>query len=65
VITRGITRGYILGVLKALVDVAKAMPILLKCRKPIHNHTAFLYLKLMRQNGPLSWTLSSWIKNKL
>jgi GT2 family glycosyltransferase len=62
---RGLKRGYILGVLKVIVDVAKALPILLKCRKPIRNHTAFLYLKLMRQNGPLSWTLLSWVKNKL
>ena len=62
---RSIKRGYLLDVLKTLFDVAKALPILLKSRKPIRKHTACLYLKLLHQNGPLSWTLSSWIKNKL
>ena len=65
VMFRGIKRGYLLSVLMTLFEVVKTLPILIKYRKPIHNHTAILYLKLLRQNGPLSWTLLSWVKNKL
>jgi GT2 family glycosyltransferase len=65
VMARGIRRGYFLDELKMLFDVLKAFPVLLKCRKPISNNTAYLYIRLMRQNGPLSWKFSSWIKNKL
>jgi GT2 family glycosyltransferase len=64
VVIRGIKRGYLLKVLKTLFEVAKATPLLLKHRKPIRNHTAFLYLRLQRQQGPLSWGLSSWLKHK-
>jgi GT2 family glycosyltransferase len=65
VMVRSIRRRYLLDVLKVLFEVTKAMPMLLKHRKPICNQTAFFYLKLMRQNGPLSWELSSWIKHKI
>ena len=64
VIIRAGRRGYLLEVLKTLFDVLKAIPLLLKHRKPIKNNTAFLYLKLQRQQGPLSWGLSSWLKHK-
>ena len=61
---RGARRGYLLEVLKTLSEIVRATPLLLKHRKPIQNHTAFLYLKLQRQQGPLSWGLSSWLKHK-
>ncbi len=65
VVVRSIRRRYLLDILKVLFEVAKALPMLLKHRKPIRNQTAFFYLKLLHQNGPLSWKLSSWIKHKI
>jgi hypothetical protein len=64
VMIRGAKRGYLLEVLRILSEVIRIIPLLLKHRKPIQNHTAFLYLKLQRQQGPLSWSLSSWLKHK-
>ena len=64
VMLRGLRRGYLLEVLKTLSEVVRAIPLLLKHRRPIRNQTAFLYLKLQRQQGPLSWGLSSWLKHK-
>lgn len=64
VMLRGLRRGYLLEVLKTLSEVVRAIPLLLKHRRPIQNQTAFLYLKLQRQQGPLSWGLSSWLKHK-
>jgi GT2 family glycosyltransferase len=64
VMVRGAKRGYLLEVLNTLFEVARAIPLLLKHRKPIQNHTALLYLRLQRQQGPLSWSLSSWLKHK-
>jgi GT2 family glycosyltransferase len=57
-------RGYLLAVFEALLEVIGNLPVLLKDRKPINNRTAWFYLKLMRQQGPLSWDLMSWLKYK-
>jgi len=64
VMIRGVRRGYLLEVLKTLSEVIGSMPLLLKHRKPIQNRTALLYLRLQRQQGPLSWGLASWLKHK-
>lgn len=64
VMIRGMRRKYLFEVFKTLLDVIRMTPILLKHRKPIQNHTAISYLKLQRQQGPLSWSLSSWLKHK-
>ncbi len=64
VVIRSVRRGYLSEVIRTLWEVFRAMPLLLKHRKPIRNKTAFLYLKLQRQQGPLSWGLSSWLKHK-
>jgi GT2 family glycosyltransferase len=57
-------RGYLPAVFRALLEVIKKLPVLLKERKPINNRTAWFYLKLLRQQGPLSWDLISWLKYK-
>lgn len=64
VLLRATRRGYLLDVLKVLLNIFKNFPLLLRHRKPIKNHTAFLYLKLQREQGPLSWNLLTWIKLK-
>jgi GT2 family glycosyltransferase len=64
VVIRAARRGYLMEILRTLFEVLKALPLILKHRKAIRNNTAFLYLKLQRQQGPLSWNLSSWLKNK-
>jgi len=65
VLIRGAKRGYLLGVIKTLFEVVRTIPLLLKHRKPIQNPTALLYLRLQRQQGPLSWSLVSWLKHKV
>ena len=65
IVVRSIRRGYLKDVLRTLAEVAKSVPRLSKLRKPIRNDTALLYLKLLRQQGPLSWNLFSWIKSKI
>jgi len=64
VLVRGARRGYLLDVLKSLSEVVQSIPLLLQHRKPIKNQTAFLYLRLQREQGPLSWGLLSWLKHK-
>jgi GT2 family glycosyltransferase len=57
-------QGYLRAMFDALREITRKLPALLKERKPITNQTAWFYLKLMRQQGPLSWDLSSWLKYK-
>jgi GT2 family glycosyltransferase len=57
-------RGYLPAAFKALLEVVRKLPVLLKERKPINNRTAWFYLKLLRQQGPLSWDIASWFKYK-
>jgi GT2 family glycosyltransferase len=61
---RAVRRGYLMDVSKSLLAVVKALPLLLKHRKPIKNRTATLYLKLQREQGPLSWGLFTWLRHK-
>jgi len=61
---RGARRGYLRQVLQALLDVVRQLPALWEQRQPISNETAWHYLKLQRQHGPLSWDLVSWFKYK-
>jgi GT2 family glycosyltransferase len=64
VLIRSIKRGYFRYVLRALGDVIHQLPSLLKQRNPIRTVTAWRYLKLQREHGPLSWDLISWLKYK-
>jgi GT2 family glycosyltransferase len=61
---RGIKRGYLLQVFKALLDVCRQLPTLYKKRRPMANTTAHRYLKLQREHGILKWNLTSWFKYK-
>ncbi len=65
VLLRGASRGYLLDVIGALLQVLKATPALMRQRKPISTRTAKIYLKLQREQGPLSWSLSSWLRHKI
>ncbi len=64
VILRGARRGYLLQVLVALFDFIRHLPFLWTQRRPIRTDTAFSYLKLLREQGPLSWNLSAWLQYK-
>jgi GT2 family glycosyltransferase len=57
-------RGYLPAAFKVLWEVMQKLPVLLKERKPVKSSTARLYLKLLRQQGPLSWDVVSWLKFK-
>lgn len=61
---KGLRRGGLGWVLKALGDVLRNFGGLMKERKPIRNETAKRYLKFQREQGALNWNLSSWIKSK-
>jgi GT2 family glycosyltransferase len=64
VLFRGIRRGYLRQVLGTIRSFVQQLPYLWKHRSPIRNDTAHYYLKLLREQGPLSWDLSSWLKYK-
>ncbi len=49
----------------ALRDVKREFPALMKERKPIRYGTARMYLRFQREQGALSWNVSSWIKHKM
>jgi len=61
---RAARRGYFMQILSGWLDFLKQTPSVLKERKPIHNGTAFDYLKLQRQHGSLRWNLGTWLKYK-
>jgi GT2 family glycosyltransferase len=61
---RGIRRGYLRQVLGTFLSFMQQLPYLWKHRSPIRNDTARYYLKLIREQGPLSWDLSTWLKHK-
>ena len=61
---RGIRKGYVSQVIRAVLAVINQLPSLLKQRRPISNKTAHHYLALQREHGALSWDVVSWIKNK-
>jgi GT2 family glycosyltransferase len=51
-------------ILRALLDVVRQLPLLLRQRRPIRNDVARQYFGLLRQHGPLRWDLASWLKFK-
>lgn len=61
---RGLRRGYLRQIFRALADVGRQFSILLKKRNPMTADTARHYLKLQREHGVLSWGLTSWLKYK-
>jgi GT2 family glycosyltransferase len=63
-LVRGVRRGHLQQVLKAVLDVVRKVPYLWRVRRPISNETAYRYVRLQREHGPLSWDLVSWIKHK-
>lgn len=64
VLLRGLRRGYLWTVLAALKSTATNLPGLLRERAPVCRRTALNYLRLLREQGPLSWDLASWIRHK-
>lgn len=61
---KGLRKGGLGWVAKALGDVLKNFIGLMKERKPIRNETARMYLRFQREQGALSWNLSSWMRSK-
>jgi GT2 family glycosyltransferase len=61
---RGIRHGYLWQVLGILPHFMRHLPFLWKHRSPIRNDTALYYFKLLREHGPLSWDLFTWLKDK-
>jgi GT2 family glycosyltransferase len=61
---RATRRGYLRQMLRALLDIARQLPVLRKQRRPISNRTARYYLELQRVHGPLAWDLVSWFRYK-
>ncbi len=63
-IFKGLRKGQTGWVAKALGDVLKNLGQLFRERSPIRNETARTYLRFQREQGSLSWSLSSWIRSK-
>jgi GT2 family glycosyltransferase len=63
-LVRGVRRGHLQQVLEAVLDVIRHLPYLWHIRRPVSNETAYRYVRLQREHGPLSWDLVSWIKHK-
>ncbi len=61
---RGTRRGYLREVFSAFLGFIRHLPFLWKHRHPIRNDTALSYLKLLHEQGPLSWDLLTWLKHK-
>lgn len=62
---RGLRRGHLGQVRRAVVDVGRNLPRVLAERRPISNRTARRYLRLQREHGPLHWDLVTWVRHKL
>lgn len=63
-LVKGIRLGRLDWFAAALRDTLRAFPSLMKERKPIGPRTARAYLRFQREQGALSWNLSSWLKYK-
>lgn len=63
-LVRGMRRHHARQTLRALLQVARESPVLWSERKPISNESAKRYLKVMREHGPLTWDLASWLRHK-
>jgi GT2 family glycosyltransferase len=61
---RAVRRGQLGHAWQALHDVMRQLPLLLRQRHPIRHETARLYLRLLREHGPLHWDLASWLRHK-
>jgi len=62
---RGLRRGYLRKVFRALCDVIRQFPVLFVLRSPMTNAVTNQYLKLQREHGILRWNLMSWLKHKV
>lgn len=64
-VIRGITRrNFQQTTARAIGEVLRKLPELLRQREPISNETAVQYIQLLRDHGTLSWNLMSWMKHK-
>jgi len=63
-LVKGVRKGCLRQMLRALLVVIRQLPSLWKQRQPISNETACLCLKLQREHGSLRWDLVSWFKYK-
>lgn len=63
-VIKGARRGCLKPTLRALVEVAQALPGLLQQRQPLNKDTAFRYVELQRDQGALSWNLRGWLRYK-
>jgi GT2 family glycosyltransferase len=63
-LVRGVRRRYLRYTVKALLDVLRHAPALLRERRPVKSSTARLYITLHREHGSLRWDLKSWLKYK-
>jgi len=61
---RGARRGQLRDTFRGLRDLSLSIPTLIKQRKPIKNNTARTYIQLLREHGPLRWTIATWLKYK-
>lgn len=61
---RGIKHHYGGQVFHILLRFNSQKSYLKKLRSPIQKNTARKYIKMLREHGPLSWDLMSWIRNK-
>jgi len=61
---KGLRQGKFDWIIRAMKDVLRESAALMKERRPISNRTARTYLRFQREQGALSWTLSSWMKYK-
>lgn len=61
---KGLRKKQLGYVLRALLRVARDLPLLLRERRPISNATGRIYMQLQRDHGALSWDLRSWLKYK-
>lgn len=60
----GVRRRYLGQMWRAVRDVGRRLPQLLRERRPISNQTARYLLELYREQGALSWGLVDWLRYK-
>ncbi len=63
-LVRALRRRYIRQAMAALGETLRELPSLWKERQPIDNATAWRYIALQREHGPLRWDLVTWLRHK-
>lgn len=62
---KAVRRGGVGTILRTSLAIIPQLPALLKHRQPIQGKTARLYMQLLREHGPLSWSLMAWLRHKV